>query len=183
MRKLLTAIVLLGFATYWGLPLTPVAAAPQQSTIAVILLGSPEYLRPDYYNISTESLLKRFPADTHRLIIGDYPQQMFDRFSDKLGLAPGEIPAEEKLIEFAWVHSFNRVLFILLTAPTIKSNQLTIQIENAEVTITARALLIDSRTRKKSADANTTQTFKTLGRGTAKRATFQKCMEALRSQL
>ena len=183
MRKLLYTLVLLGFAVYCGLPVTPVAAAPQQSTIAVILLGSPEYLRPDYYDISTESLLKRFPADTHRLIIGDYPQQMFDRFSDKLGLAPGEIPTEEKLSEFAWVHSFNRVLFILLTAPTVKSNQLTIQIENPEVTITARALLFDSRTRKKLADASSTQTVKTLGRGTAKRATFQKCMEALRSQL
>lgn len=183
MRKLLYTIVLLGFVTYCGLPVTPVAAAPQTSTIAVILLGSPEYLRPDYYDISNESLLKRFPADTHRLLIGDYPQQMFDRFSDKIGLSPGEIPAEEKLNEFAWVHSFNRVLFILLTAPTVKSNQLTIQIENAEVTITARALLFDSRTKKKLADVHSTQTFKTLGRGAAKRATFQKCMEALRSQL
>ena len=183
MRKLLYIIVLLGFATYCGLPVTPVAAAPQTSTIAVILLGSPEYLRPDYYDICNESLLKRFPADTHRLLIGDYPQQMFDRFSDKTGLLPGEIPAEEKMSEFAWLHSFNRVLFILLTAPTVKSKQLTIQIENAEVTITARALLFDSRTRKKLAEASSTQTFKTLGRATAKRATFQKCMETLQSQL
>lgn len=185
MRKTICSALLLLAAVCWlGSPVLPVAAAaPKTPTVAVVLLGSLEFQNSDYYDIATETLLKKFPADKYRLFAGEYPQRMFNRFSDKQGLLPGEMPTEEKLVQFSWSHSFDEVIFILLSAPSIKSNEITIQWENAEVTITARILRFESRTRKKLADATSTQTFKTLSRSEAKRATFRKCLDALRGQL
>jgi hypothetical protein len=159
------------------------AAAAKKPTVAVILLGSLEYQQRDYYEIAYETLQKRFPDTNYKLVIGDHPQYMFNRFSDKQGLTPGTIPSEELLADFAWTHSFDRVLFLLLTAPNIKSNEVTIQWENAEVTMTARALSFDSRQKKKLSDALTTQTVKMYNRIAAKRAVFQKALETLRDQI
>lgn len=159
------------------------AAAAKKPTVAVVLLGSLEYQQRDYYEIAYETLQKRFPETKYMLVIGDHPQYMFNRFSDKHGLTPGIIPPEELLVDFAWTHSFDRVLFLLLTAPNIKSNEVTIQWENAEVTMTARALSFDSRQKKKLSDAHTTQTVKMYNRVAAKRAAFQKALETLRDQI
>jgi hypothetical protein len=163
--------------------LTVAVASPQPSTIAVILLGSLEYRNQDYYDIGAEALLQKFPADKYKLLIGDYPQQMFNQFSDKQGLLPGEIPAEEKLNEFAWTHSFDKVLFIQLSAPSVKSNEVTLQFENAEVTISAHAWFFDSREKKKLSAATCTQTVKTLSRGAAKKMAYRKCLDTLLPQL
>ena len=185
MRKTICSALLLLAAVCWlGSPVLPVAAAaPKTPTVAVVLLGSLEFQNSDYYEIATESLLKKFPADKYRLFVGEYPQRMFNRFSDKQSLLPGEMPTEEILAQFSWSHSFDEVIFILLSAPSIKSNEITIQWENAEVTITARILRFESRTRKKLADVTSTQTIKTLSRSAAKKATFRKCLDALRDQL
>ena len=181
-RFLWIALLFLCFGIYlW--PASVHAAAAKKPTVAVILLGSLEYQQRDYFEIASETLQKRFPETNYKLVIGDHPQYMFNRFSDKQGLTPGAIPSEEQLADFAWTHSFDRVLFLLLTAPNIKSNEVTIQWENAEVTMTARALSFDSRQKKKLSDALTTQTVKMYHRIAAKRAVFQKALEALRDQI
>jgi len=183
MKKLIWTILIT--AVCWGLyPVFPASAATQKTpTIAVVLLGSLEFRDLNYYDLATESLQKKFPTDKYNLFVGDYPQQLFNRFSDKQGLLPGDTPTEEKLVQFAWSHSFTEVIFLLLTAPTIKSTEITIQWENPEVTFTARALRFDARSRKKLADVTTTQTAKTLTRKAAKNAAFKKCMDSLQSQL
>jgi hypothetical protein len=162
---------------------TPVDAAAKTPTVAIVFLGSYEYQQRDYYEIAAETLHKRFPETKYKLVIGEHPQHVFNRYSDKNGLTPGEIPPEEKLIDFAWSHSFDRVLFLLMTAPNIKSNEITIQWENAEVTLTARALAFDSRQRLKLTDVLTTQTALMYHRSAAKKAVFQKALEALRDQI
>ena len=159
------------------------ATAAKKPTVAVVLLGSLEYQQRDYYEIADETLQKRFPETNYKLVVGDHPQYMFNRFSDKHGLTPGIIPPEEILVDFAWTHSFDRVLFLLLTAPNIKSNEVTIQWENAEVTMTARAISFDSRQKKKLSDDQTTQTVRMYNRLAAKRAAFQKALEILRDQI
>lgn len=183
MKKLICTILIT--VVCWGLnPVFPACTATQKTpTIAVVLLGSMEFQNLNYYDIATETLQKKFPADKYKIFVGDYPQQLFNRFSDKQGLSPGETPPEEKLIQFAWSHSFNEVLFLLLTAPSIKSNEITIQWENPEVTIIARALRVDAHSRKKLADVTSTQTVKTLTRNAAKNAAFKKCIDSLQSQL
>jgi len=128
-------------------------------------------------------MLKKFPADKFKLVIGNYPQQLFNRYSDKQGLLPKEIFVEEKLAEFAGTHSFDEVMFVMLSAPSIRRSDITIQWENPEVTITARALLFESRTGKKLADVKSTQSIKTFGRGAAKKAAFRKCLDSLWKQL
>ena len=184
MRKRFFSVTLLLLCLSIGLWTTSVsAAAAKKPTVAVVLLGSLEYQQRDYFEITYETLQKRFPFFYFKLVIGDHPQYMFNRFSDKQGLTPGTIPPEELLVDFAWTHSFDRVLFLLLTAPNIKSNEVTIQWENAEVTMTARALSFDSRQKKKLSDALTTQTVKMYHRSAAKRAVFQKALETLRDQI
>lgn len=185
MRKgiYISLVLLLTFLGGIGSIPAKAAAADRSSTVAVILLGSLEFQQRDYYEIVSESLQQKFPKSNFKLFVGDYPQHMFNRYSDKQGLLPGEIPAEDKLADFAWTHSFDRVLFLLFTAPSVKSSEITIQWENAEVTVTARALTFDSRQKKKLLDLSTSQTFKALGRNSAKKAVFKKCLEALQSQM
>lgn len=184
MRKLFLSITLLFLSCVVCLWTSSVyAAAEQKPTVAVVLLGSLEYQQRDYYEIAKETLQKRFPETKYNLVIGDHPQYMFNRFSDKQGLTPGIIPPEEILVDFAWTHSFDRVLFLLLTAPNIKSSEVTIQWENAEVTMTARALCFDSRQKKKLSDAQTSQTVRMYNRLAAKRAAFRKALETLRDQI
>jgi hypothetical protein len=184
MRKSLS-IVLLTLATFCVFTLTtPATAAPAKTTtIAVVLLGSFEYQNQDYYDLAYTALLNRFPSNKFHLMVGEYPQLMFNRFSDKKGLLPGETPTPEKMAEFAWTHSFNEVLFVLLSAPHIKSDEITLQWENPEVTITAHAFRFDARTRKKLAEASSTQSAKALNRSEAKQATFRKCFDALQEKL
>lgn len=184
MRKGFVISLLLLLTLLVGLGSNPVkaAAAGRSSTVAVILLGSLEFQQRDYYEIVSESLKQNFPNSDFKLFVGDYPQHMFNRYSDKQGLFPGEIPDENKLADFAWTHSFDRVLFLLFTAPSVKSNEVTIQWENIEVTVTARALTFEARDKKKSSDLTTSQTVKTLGRSSAKKAVFKKCLESLQLQ-
>ena len=167
----------------WQTVLPEHAWAANTSTVAVVLLGSLEYQQRDYFTIAGETLRKRFDEPKYKVIIGEHPQHVFNRYSDKQGLAPGAIPPEDTLIDFAWTHSFDRVLFLLMTAPSVKSNEITIQWENAEVTVTARAIVIDSRRRLKLSDASTTQTVRMYHRSAAKKAVFQKAVEALRDQI
>jgi hypothetical protein len=169
----------------WGLlPVFPVTAAvPKTSVVAVVLLGSPEFQDFEYYEITTESLSKKLPADQYNLAVGHPSQQMFNRFSDKQGLWPGNIPPEEILAKFARAHAFDEVIFIMLTAPVIRSSDITIQWEKAEVKITARALRYESHSGKKLIDATSTQTVKWIGRTAAKKAAFRKCLEELREHL
>lgn len=181
MRKLLCVLLLLGMTFCVCSPSTE--AASRTTTLAVILLGSLEFQRPDYYSIVTESWKKRFPESTYKLFAGDHPQHMYERFSDKQGLAPGEIPADEKLMQFALSHSFDKVAFVILTAPSVKSNDVTFQRENAQVTLGARALLLSSRDQKKTSEAQTLQTTVAYGRDNAKLAAFEKCMDILRDKL
>ncbi len=185
MRKLIFAALFLFLTASCELTAMPpaLAATPKIKTVAVIMLGSLEFLNPDYYEIVTESWKKRFPDDRYRLFVGDYPQQLFNRFSDKQGLLPGDIPAEDKMVQFAWSHSFNEVIFLQLSAPIIKTNEITFQWETPEVTITARSLRFDARSRKKLSDATSTQTVKTFTRKEAKKASFRKCLETLRDEL
>ena len=146
-RFLWISLLFLCFGIYlW--PASVHAAAAKKPTVAVILLGSLEYQQRDYFEITYETLQKRFPETNYKLVIGDHPQYMFNRFSDKQGLTPGAIPSEEQLADFAWTHSFDRVLFLLLTAPNIKSNEVTIQWENAEVTMTQELLHLIPAKRK-----------------------------------
>ncbi len=185
MRKLTCGLSL--FLLCWicwqaALP-TPGATAAKTATVAVVLLGSLEYQQRDYYEIAAETLRKRFDEPKFKLVVGEHPQHVFNRYSDKQGLAPGAIPSEENLVDFAWTHSFDRVLFLMMTAPTVKSNDITIQWENAEVTLTARAILIDSRKRLKQSDAATTETVRMYHRSAAKKAVFRKALETLRDQL
>lgn len=159
------------------------ALAARQGTVAVVLLGSLEFQHKDYYEIVNETLAKPFAEKNYKLIIGDHPQHMFNRFSDKQALLPGAIPPEEKLAEFSWSHSFDRVLFLMFSALSIKSSEITIQWENAEVTVLSRGLSFDSRSRQKIADASTSQTVKMFSRKNAKRAVFRKCLEELRTSM
>ena len=167
----------------WQTVLPEQAWAAKTSTVAVVLLGSLEYQQRDYFTIAGETLRKRFDEPKYKMIIGEHPQHVFNRYSDKQSLAPGAIPPEDTLIDFAWTHSFDRVLFLLMTAPSVKSNEITIQWENAEVTVTARAIVIDSRRRLKLSDASTTPTVRMYHRSAAKKAVFQKAVEALRDQI
>ena len=107
MSKSSRAILLLGVALVWIAASATPAFAARTPVIAVILLGSPEYQATDYYQITRETLAQKFPAATSALVIGDQPQQMFERFSDKQALVPGEIPGDKTLQDFAWQHSFD----------------------------------------------------------------------------
>ena len=161
----------------------PVAAASKTTTVAVVLLGSLEFQSPPYYEITTESLRQKFPGSKFTLLVGDYPLEMFNRFADKQGLIPGENPSEAKMIKFSWLHSFDEVLFVLLSTPNLKSNEFTYQWEKSEATITAHSLRFEARTKKKLSDATTTQTDQTVGRSEAKMAAFRKCLDALVGRL
>ena len=183
MPKLIRAVLLLGVTLVWfAVSAGPVVAA-RTPVIAVILLGSPEYNSPDYYQITRETLTKKFPAATNALIIGDHPQQMFERFSDKQSLVPGEIPDEKTLQDFAWQHSFDAVIFFLCSPPNIRSNEISIQWERFEVTVTARVVRIESRTRKITTDATAAKTVRMYHRREAKYAAFRQCLEQLRDRL
>ena len=183
MPKSLRAILLLGVALAWMAAAAAPAIAARTPVIAVILLGSPEYLSTDYYQITRETLAKKFPAETFTLVIGDHPQQMFERFSDKQALVPGDLPDEETLQEFTWQHSFDEVIFFLCSAPNIQSNDITLQWERLAATVTARTLRIESKTRKKTVDATATKTVRMYHRRQAKYAAFRQCLEQLRDQL
>ena len=184
MRKLLCVLTLLSLCWFGSQAAMPSrVAAAKTSTLAVVLLGSLEYQQRDYYEIAAETLRQRFAEPTYKLMVGDHPQTLFHRYSDKQGLAPGEIPSEDKLVDFTWTHSFDRVLFLLMTAPVVKSNEITIQLEKAEVTLTGRAILIDARKRRKLSDVATTETVRMYHRGAAKTAAFRKSLETLRDQL
>ncbi len=141
-------------------------------------ISAPRLLR----DVAT-TLDKKYGGEKNKLVVGDHPQYMFNRFSDKQGLPPGEIPTDDKLADFAWTHSFDQVIFLLFTAPSVKSNEIALQWENAEVTLTARALTFKSRQKKKHSDVMTSQTVKTITRQAAKAAVFKKCIEALRDQM
>ena len=183
MPKSIRAILLLGVALVWIAASAAPAFAARTPVIAVILLGSPEYLSTDYYQITRETLSKKFPAATGNLVIGDHPQQMFERFSDKQALVPGESPDDKMLQDFAWQHSFDEVIFFLCSPPNIRSNEISIQWERFEVTIAARVLRIESRTRKITADATAAKTVKMYHRREAKYAAFRQCLEQLRDRL
>ena len=183
MSKLIRAILLFGVFLVWFAASASPAFAANSPSIAVMLLGSPEYLAADYYQITRETLAKKFPAETVTLVIGEHPQQLFDRFSDKHSLIPGEIPDEKTLQDFAWQHSFDEVIFFLLTAPNIRSNDISLQWERLEATVTARGLRIESRTRKITADAKTAKTVRMYHRRQAKYAAFRQCLEQLRDRL
>ena len=159
------------------------AASQRTSTIAVILLGSLEFQQPDYYTLVTETLNPVFPANSYRLFVGDYTQTMFERYSDKKGLWPGEIPEDAKLIEFAWLYSFDRVIFLVMKHPVVNTEDIPLQWENSRATLTVRAVSVESRSKKKTADVTTTQNADDIAREPAKRSVFQKCLENIRGQL
>ena len=183
MPKSIRAILLLGVALAWIAAAAAPALAARTPVIAVILLGSPEYLSTDYYQITRETLAKKFPAATSTLVIGDHPQQMFERFSDKQALIPGEIPDDKTLQDFAWQHSFDAVIFFLCSPPNIRSNEISIQWERFEVTVTARVLRVESRTREITADATAAKTVRMYHRREAIYAAFRQCLEQLRDRL
>jgi len=109
---------------------------------------------------------------------------MFERFSDKQGLSPFEIPAEDKMLKFAESNSFDNVAFILLDAPTIKSYGLKWeQWEKVKVTIGARTMVFNSHNREKTADVQTAQTSELYERDTAIKASFEKCVNFLRERI
>ena len=183
MPKSIRAVLLLGVALVWIAASAAPAFAARPPVIAVILLGSPEYLSADYYQITRETLAKKIPATAGKLVIGDHPQQMFERFSDKQSLVPGEIPDEKTLQDFAWQHSFDEVLFLLCAPPNIRSKEISIQWERFEVTVTARVLRIESRTRKITVDATAAKTARMYHRREAIYAAFRQCLEQLRDRL
>ena len=183
MPKSIRAVLLLGVALVWIAASAAPAFAARTPVIAVILLGSPEYLSADYYQITRETLAKKIPATAGTLVIGDHPQQMFERFSDKQSLVPGEIPDEKTLQDFAWQHSFDEVLFLLCAPPNIRSKEISIQWERFEVTVTARVLRIESRTRKITVDATAAKTARMYHRREAIYAAFRQCLEQLRDRL
>ena len=183
MPKSIRAILLLGVALVWIAASAAPAFAARTPVIAVILLGSPEYQATDYYQITRETLAKKFPAATSTLVIGDHPQQMFERFSDKQALSPGEIPDDKTLQDFAWQHSFDAVIFFLCSPPNVRSKDISIQWERFEATVTARALRIESRTRKITADATAAKTIRMYHRREAKFAAFRQCLEQLLDRL
>ena len=185
MRKMACILVLLGLA-FSGAYISrssAAAAPPRSSPVAVILLGSLEYQQPDYYAVVTETLTPRFPANAFTLFAGDSVQRMFDRYTDKLGLTPGDIPDEKALLQFAWSNSFDRVIFLMLTAPAVKTEDIPVHWENSRVTFTVRALSFDSRRKKKTSDALTTQSAGELTRDLAKRDAFRLCLENLRGKI
>ena len=183
MPKSIRAVLLLGVALVWIAASAAPAFAARTPVIAVILLGSPEYQATDYYQITRETLAKKIPATAGKLVIGDHPQQMFERFSDKQSLVPGEIPDEKTLQDFAWQHSFDEVLFLLCAPPNIRSKEISIQWERFEVTVTARVLRIESRTRKITVDATAAKTARMYHRREAIYAAFRQCLEQLRDRL
>ena len=185
MGKLLRIIVLSTIALAVWQPLQPVAtnAAAKTTTVAVVLLGSMEFQQQDYYTILKESLRKKYPQSQYRLDIGEYPQQMFDNYSYKQGLFPGSFPPDQKLIDFAWTHSFDQVLFISITAPSYKDKDADLQWDNAEVTLNMRAIQIQARRKKKLVDSTTTQSVQLFQRSEAKRTAFSKCVETLLDQV
>lgn len=183
MPKSIRAILLLGVALAWIAAAAAPAFAARTPVIAVILLGSPEYLSADYYQITRETLAKKIPATADKLVIGDHPQQMFERFSDKQSLVPGEIPDAKTLQDFAWQHSFDEVIFLLCTPPNIRSKDVSIQWERFEVTVTARVLRVESRTREITADATAAKTVRMYHRREAIYAAFRQCLEQLRDRL
>lgn len=179
MKKLFIFLLFVSLIVCVSLASPSHALAARQGNAAVILLGSLEFQHRDYYDILHDTFGKAFAAKHFKLIAGDHPQHMFNRFSDKQGLLPGSIPSEEKLEEFAWSHSFERVIFLMFSSPSVKSSEITIQWENAEVTVLSRGLSFDSRSRQKIADASTSQTVKMFSRNNAKKAVFRKCLEEL----
>ena len=164
-------------------PPAEASASQRTSTIAVVLLGSLEFQQPDYYTLAAENLTPSFPSDSFRLFVGDYSQTLFERYCDKKGLLPGEIPDEAKLIEFAWLHSFDKVIFLMMKTPVVTAEELPLHWENSRATLTVRAISVESRSKKKTADAKTTQSVEDIARGPAKRSVFQKCLENIRGQL
>jgi hypothetical protein len=180
---LFSLLILLYLAGGAGASPSKALATDKSSTIAIVLLGPLEFQHRDYYEIVATTLDKKYGGEKNKLVVGDHPQYMFNRFSDKQGLPPGEIPTDDKLADFAWTHSFDQVIFLLFTAPSVKSNEIALQWENAEVTLTARALTFKSRQKKKHSDVMTSQTVKTITRQAAKAAVFKKCIEALRDQM
>ena len=183
MQFLIRSITLLILAMFWAGSSVNAAAPPKIPTVAVVLLGSPEYQTTDYYQITRESLLPRFPAERCTLVIGDHPQQLYDRFSDKQGLLPGAIPDDDKLLEFAWSNAFDEVIFLLVSAPHIRGKDISIQWEKIEATINARGVRIESRARKIVADSAVTETSRLYHRKLAIQSAFRQCVEHLRDQL
>lgn len=159
------------------------AAEPQPADIAVVLLGSLEFQRKEYYELATQTLQHRFPPGPYNLICGPFAQRVFDRYSDKKGLLPGTVPADKELVDFAWTQSFDRVLYLIFTPPVVKADEVTIQWENAHASLQLRAVMVDSRRKKKTADVSTTQSSFGLARETAKHDVFQKSLEEIRNRL
>lgn len=182
MKKLVCSLLLTMLALAG--PVAPAAApAPPVTDIAVVFLGSLEFQRQEYYDLAMESLTHRFPVGPYNLVLGPFSQRVFDRFSDKKGLIPGAIPPDKDLIDFAWSHSFDRVLFLVFTPPVVKSDEVAIQWENAQASLQTRAVMIDSRRKKKLADATIVQDAGGMGRSAAKHDVFEKCLEELRLRL
>lgn len=183
MKKIL-CYAFLWIVVLFGAKACPAAAAPAQPTdIAVVFLGSFEFQQQEYYTLATDSLAHRFPSGPYNLIVGDFPQRVFDRYSDKSGLIPGIVPSDKAMIDFAWTHSFDRVLFLIFTPPVVKADDIALKWEAAEASIQTRAVMIEGRRKKKLTDLTTVQSATSPSRTEAKRDAFQKCLEELRGRL
>ena len=180
MRKLLCLLLLMGSVLFISLPGTE--AAPKTATTAVVFLGSMEFQRPEYYKLVTESWKTKFPESGRKLVVGEPIQRMFERFSDAQGFLPGEIPAEDKLMQFASSNSFDDVAFLIMTVPTITSSDIALQKELARVTLGVQVLVFDSHG-KKTTDVQTRQTVERWGRDNARKAAFEKCLDFLREKV
>ncbi len=87
---LFSLLILLYLAGGAGASPSKALATDKSSTIAIVLLGPLEFQHRDYYEIVATTLDKKYGGEKNKLVVGDHPQYMFNRFSDKQGLPPGK---------------------------------------------------------------------------------------------
>ena len=158
--------------------------APRNQLIAVVFMGSFEFQHPDYYKIMTDKLEKRFPVPAYKLVIGESPSNMFTRFCDKNGIFPEKDAKDSDFIKFAYENTFSQVLFIIVHPLKVRADDITVILEKPHTRLEGRAVLIDSRLRKKISDLPRIEVTADYGdRDFEKAQVLERLMDAIREKI
>lgn len=180
MKKLFILLfcLTLGMSTVTCFAAEKPATSIFKKTIGVVFIGPIEFRAPDYFDIASEQLAKRFDGNLYKVSVGSTVQSKYQQYWDNKGFLTEQTATKPDLLAFAQQSGFDYILCLIISSPTIESHKIDRDTNRTRAIFEVRAIYIDSAQQSFVSSLTNSQQDDSLWSALrAKRGAFQKVME------
>jgi hypothetical protein len=180
MKKLFSILMLFIFVASFS----HCFAESKPKSVGVVIIGPSDFLTPDFIDIATKELKKKFDPAIYNLSIGDVPQGKYQKYWDDKGFLTEQPITKKDVLDFSSNSNYDYVLFLIIKPPSTELQKYSVFRDRSRVSLEITAVYVDnSQNSILSNFSNTQQDDSLTSQLRARKGAYEKILEFVSANL